>query len=77
MEMKRAVIIELRIAAFQQQNHKMVVAKRVENVEKENYFDVLQIAFNCLKERVVIKKFNKISLNCFKIKTKKRCLYAL
>jgi hypothetical protein len=39
--MKRAVFIELRIAAFQQQNHKMVIADRVDNVEKENYFDVL------------------------------------
>ena len=55
----------------------MVVADRLDYVEKENSFDVLQIAFNCLKERVVIKKFNKISLNCFKLKTKKRCLYAL
>ena len=39
--MKRAVFIELRIAAFQQQNHKNVVADRVENVEKENYYDIL------------------------------------
>jgi hypothetical protein len=37
--------------------------KRGRKAKQENYFDVLQIAFNCLKERVVIKKFNKISLS--------------
>jgi len=60
-----------------QQKHKEVIADRVENFETENYYDILQIAFNCLKERVVIKKFKKISTNCFKIKIKKKCLYAL
>jgi hypothetical protein len=75
--MKRAIFIELRLVALHQQKHKEVIADRVENFETENYYDILQIAFNCLKERVVIKKFKKISTNCFKIKIKKKCLYAL
>ena len=77
MEMKRAILVELKIAAYQSQNHKEQVESHLQNVESEHYSDVLQIAFNCLKERVVLRKFKRISIRCHKLKVLRKYFCAL
>ena len=67
--MKRNIIIELRLNAKSKIFHKSFAINHVDALEEENHFDLLQIAFNALKERVVLKKFKKIADNCFKLKT--------
>ena len=38
---------------------------------------MLQIAFNCLKEHVVLRKFKKISASVFRLKNLRKYFYAL
>ena len=77
LDLKRAILVELRINARDNQRHKDVVASRIEYVEGETNFDILQIAFNCLKERVVLKKFKRISQNCYRLKCLRKYFCAL
>ena len=77
MEMKRAILVELKIAAYRSQNHKDQVESRLQDVENEHYSDVLQIAFNCLKERVVLRKFKRISVHCHKLKALRKYFHVL
>jgi len=72
LDLKRNILIELRINARNNQRHKDMIVNRIENVEYDQGTDLLQIAFNCLKERVVLKKFKKISQNCYQLKSKRK-----
>lgn len=56
--MKRAILVELVMNARNNVRHRNDIDNRVEYVEYETNSELLQIAFNCLKERVVIKKFS-------------------
>jgi len=77
LDLKRAIIIELRINARNNQRHKDMIVNRIENVEYDQSTDLLQIAFNCLKERVVLKKFKIISQNCYRLKSLRKYFCAL
>lgn len=77
LDLKRAILVELRINARDKQRHKDAVASRIEYVEGEANSDILQIAFNCLKERVVLKKFKRISQNCYRLKCLRKYFCAL
>lgn len=77
MEMKRAVLVELKISAYRKQHHKEQVESHIEHVENEHHADVLQIAFNSLKERVVLRKFKRISVHCNKLKVLRKYFCAL
>lgn len=46
-------------------------------MEDETNFELLQIAFNSLKERVVLNKFKVISQNCYKLKTMRKVFCGL
>jgi hypothetical protein len=46
-------------------------------IEEENAGELVQIAFNALKERVVMAKFKLISQNCFRLKSMRKVFSAL
>lgn len=54
-----------------------MIERHLDNVEEETKFEMLQIAFNSLKERCVIKKFSKISSNCYNLKMKRKIFFTL
>lgn len=57
--------------------HQDLIQGHLEHVEEETNNDIVQIAFNCLKERVVLRKVKLISDNCFRLKTLRKYFYAL
>lgn len=77
LDLKRALLIELRINARNNQRHKNMIENRIENVEYDQSTDLLQIAYNCLKERVVLKKFKRISQNCYRLKSLRKYFCAM
>lgn len=77
LDLKRAMLVELRMNARNNKRHRDDIDNRVEYVEYETNTELLQIAFNCLKERVVIKKFTMISKNCHRLKSLRKYFSAL
>lgn len=77
LDMKRAILVEFVMNARNKIRHRDDIDNRVEYVEYETNTELLQIAFNCLKERVVIKKFSQISLNCHRLKSLRKYFSAL
>jgi len=77
LDLKRAILVELRINARSNQRHKDNIENHIEYKEYSTNSDILQICFNCLKERVVLKKFKKISQNCWRLKTLRRYFCAI
>jgi hypothetical protein len=54
-----------------------MIENHIENVEDQTNTDILQIAFNSLKNRVVMKRFKKIADGCYKLKQKRNCFGAM
>jgi hypothetical protein len=69
--------VQLRLNAERAIKHKSLIDTHLCQVEEDNNSQVLQIAFNCLKERVVLKKFKYISYNCYRLRTVKKYFFAL
>jgi|TARA_B110000285_G_scaffold230450_1_gene297103 hypothetical protein len=67
--MMRNIIIELRLNAKTKMFNKSFAINHLDAIEEENHFDLLQIAFNALKEKVVLSKFKAIADNCYRLKT--------
>lgn len=77
IEMKRAILVELKMSAYRKQGHKEQVENHLTQIENEQEADVLQIAYNCLKEHVVLRKFKRISARCHKLKVLRKYFCAL
>lgn len=73
----RAILVELQIHSQKKQSRKIVIGCQLTEIEEEQDHDVMQIAFNSLKEHVVANKFKSISHNCFRLKTIRNCFGAL
>lgn len=76
-ELKKTILIELRIHAMENKRIRRNITDHLNEVEQESNLDILQIAFNSLKEKVVIGKFKAISTHCNRLKTCKKVFFAL
>jgi len=70
--MKRAILVELRL-----NTHHTDIEETAQALVDENNFELMQISFNSLKERVVIRKFKAVSLNCYILKMLRKVFCAL
>lgn len=77
LELKRDILICLRMNTKNNQNRKNTIKAHIDYQQEENNLDMGQIAFNCLKEHVVRRKFKRISFNVFRLKNLRRYFYAL
>ena len=75
--MKRSIFVELQLNVRGNQDRSFMIENHIENVEDQTNMDILQIAFNSLKNRVVMKRFKKIADGCYKLKQKRNCLGAI
>jgi len=69
--------VELQLNVRGNQDRSFMIENHIENVEDQTNTDILQIAFNSLKNRVVMKRFKKIADGCYKLKQKRNCFGAL
>jgi len=67
----------LRINAKQNKRSKYQIKSALQEVEEQTNYDIVQIAFNSLKERVVLQKFKAISGNCYRLKQLRKYFFAL
>jgi hypothetical protein len=77
MVLKRSIFIELQLTVRGNQNREMMIGNHIDLIEDQTNQDLLQISFNSLKERVVLKRFKKIAIGCFRLKQMRNCLGAL
>ena len=69
--------MELRMNSQAAKMQKSFIDNHIEDLEENQAFDILQIAFNCLKERAIKKKFKNFSVNCYKLRQLKKYWMAL
>lgn len=69
--------MELRMNSQASKMQKSMIDNHIEELEEDQAFDIVQIAFNCLKERAIKKKFKNFSANCFRLRQLKKYFMAL
>lgn len=77
IDFQRQVFMELRMNSQAAKMQKSMIDNHIEEFEEDQAFDILQIAFNCLKERAIKKKFKNFSTNCFRLRQMKKYYMAL
>ena len=69
--------MQIKLNAIEQLRSRQIIDNHLQEVEEETKYDMVQIFFNFLKQRVVLKRFKNISQNCYKLKMMKKVFYAL
>ena len=77
IDFQRQVFMELRMNSQASKMQKSMIVNHIDDLEENQAFDILQIAFNCLKERAIKKKFKNFSVNCYKLRQLKKYWMAL
>lgn len=77
LELKKRIIVEMRIHAMESRRVRRNIQEHLDEAEFESNMNIVQIAYNSLKERVVRKKFKYISQHCHKLRTCKKVFFAL